>query len=225
MDLKGYPVFLIGLETKKTIMIGGTHEAERKIAGLLEVDAQITVITPTATEQIEAWAGEGRVKWIKRDFQAGDVDGADLIIAERKSPEENAAIWEAAPKGALINIMDDIPHCNFIAGSVVKRGDLTIAISTNGAAPVVAVRLKEWLEEEIGDEYAVLLRLFRALREPIAKVYPAFNQRRALWYEMIDSDILDLIREGKEDQAVKRIGEILGEEVLNGSGLVEQVSR
>lgn len=219
MEMKGYPIFLVGLETKKTVILGGTHEGERKIAGLLEVGAQITVIAPSVTDAISAWAGEGRITWIAREYAAGDLDGADLIIAERKSADENAAIWAAAPKGALINIMDDIPHCNFIAGSVVKRGDLTIAISTNGAAPVVAVRLKEWLEEEIGDEYAVLLRLFKSLREPIAKAYPDFNKRRGLWYEMIDSDILDLIREGKQDEAVKRIGEILGDEVLIASGL------
>jgi siroheme synthase-like protein len=219
MELKGYPIFLVGLDQKKTVVIGGTHEAEGRIAGLLEVGANITVIAPRATEQIYAWAEEGRITWLRRDYQPGDLDGADMIIAERRSPEDNAEIWEATPRSALINIMDDVPHCNFIAGSVVRQGDLTVAISTNGKAPAVAVRLRERLERELGDEYAEMLELFGRLRASMAEVYPDLKQRRLLWYQLVDSDILDLLGAGERDRAVQRIREILGDEVVQASGL------
>lgn len=210
--MKGYPVFLIGLDKKRCIVIGESHEAERKIAGLLDCDADVTVIGRRLTEQALCWVEEGRIQWIRRGYQPGDLAGAFLVIAENRHPDDNAAIYaEAKEIGALVNVMDDIEHCSFIAGSVVRQGPLTVAISTNGAAPTLAVRLRERLEHDLGPEYATFLDMMQALREPLARSIPDVNARRTLWYALVDSDILDLLRAGKSTQALGRIAEIVGE--------------
>jgi siroheme synthase-like protein len=212
--LKGYPVFLVGLENRRCVVIGGGHEAERKVQGLLDCDANVTLIGAEITPRLKALADEKRVTWIARDFQPGDTDGAFLVIAENDKPETSAQIWAEA-KDALVNVMDDIEHCNFIAGAVVRQGPLTIAISTNGAAPTLAVRLRQKMEKEYGPEYATFLELMRDLREPIARVYPDMAERKAIWYQLVDSDIIDLIRIGDSDRVVGRIEQIAGIEVFN----------
>ncbi len=216
LSVKGYPVFLIGLENRRCIVVGSGREAERKVEGLLESDAQVTVIGAHVTDRLRQWVDAGRVQWIGRDYQPGDLQDAYLIIVGNSNPAVIAQIWEEATSiGALVNVMDDIPHCTFIAGSVMRQGPLTIAISTNGCAPALAVRLKEQMQEQFGPEYAAFLALMRDLREPLAERYPNFKQRRDLWYALVDSDILDLLRAGEAARASERVAEIVGIDVLN----------
>lgn len=209
--MKPYPIFLINLADRHCIVIGGGHEAEGKVAGLLECDATVTVISNTLTETLTAWADEGRITWLARPYHAGDLRGAFLVVAERKDDATNSAIWqEATAEGALVNVMDDVPHCNFVAGSVVRQGPLTVAISTSGAAPALSVRLRQKLTREFGPEYGLFLEWMRDLRGPMSEHYPDFATRRSRWYELVDSDILALLREGKRTQARQRIAELVG---------------
>ncbi len=106
-----------------------------------------------------------------------------------------------------------MPHSSFIAAAVVRRGDLTVAISTGGKAPALAVRLRERLERELGAEHARFLELAGAVRAPLAARHPDFARRRELWYQLVDSDVLDLLRRGDEPAARRRFAEILGVEV------------
>ena len=216
--MKGYPVFLIGLSDKRCVVLGGASEAQRKVEGLLDCDAAVTVISAESTEQLSAWAEEGIIVWHKREYQPGDLKDAFLVIATSDNPQTSALIWEEAQvEGTLINVVDDVPHCNFIAGSVVRQGPLTIAISTSGLAPVLAVRLRQRLQGELGPEYAAFLEMMGALREPMATRYPDFQARRKRWYALVDSDIIELLREGRPDLARQRVAEIVGAEVLAAS--------
>ena len=213
--MKAYPIFLIGLNDRRCIVVGGGQEAERKVAGLLDCDAAVTVISAEMTPQMSSWVDAGHIAWIGRDYQTGDLEGAYLVIAERSNVETNARIWaEAEAENALVNVMDDVPHCNFIAGSVVRQGSLTVSISTAGAAPVLAVRLRQRLERELGPEYATFLDLLQALREPLTMRYPDFEERRALWYKLVDSDILDLLRTEERKLVHERIADIVGADLL-----------
>ena len=208
--MKVYPVFLIGLADRRCVVIGGGHEAQRKIEGLLECEATVMVISAAITPQLSAWNAQGRIKWIKRDYRPGDLQGAFMVIATGTEPNMSERIWqEAEAEGALINVVDDVPHCNFIAGAVARQGPLTIAISTSGCAPALAVRLRERFERELGPEYAVLLELLARLREPLAERYPDFEERRERWYALIDSDVLNLLRQDKPDLARQRIAQIV----------------
>ena len=208
--MKPYPLFLIGLEERRCVVIGGGPEAEYKVKGLLACDASVTLIAAEVTETLERHAEKGRLGWIRRDYQCGDLRAAFLVIATPADPETNARIYrEAEEEGALVNVMDDTQHCNFIAGSVVRRGPLVVSISTSGCAPALAVRLRERFEREFGPEYADFLELLAELRDPLAGAVPEFEQRRALWYRLVDSDVLDLFRAGQRQRARERVGEIV----------------
>lgn len=210
--MKTYPIYLTSLHRKKTVLIGGNHEAERKAGELLERDAKLTVISPELTKPLEQWADNGVIKWINRRYQEGDLDGAFLVIAAEVSGDENERIYrEAEDLGILVNVMDDIPNANFSFGSIVKRGKLTISISTSGAAPTLSVRLRERFEEEFGTEYEAFLNLMQSLREPMLKHVDDFDSRKRLWYELVDSDVLDLLKDDRRNDADQRIREIIGD--------------
>lgn len=209
--MKPYPIFLIGLQNRHCVMIGGGHEATFKVRGLLDCDAVVTVIHPTLTPELAAWAEEGQFTWLKRPYHPGDLHGAFLVIAERSDPKTNACIWaEAEAEGCLVNVMDDVDHCNFVAGSVVRQGLMTIAISTSGAAPTLSVRLRERMEAEFGEEYATLLTWMQSLRPPMAVQYPNFQERRQRWYELVDSEVLTLLRDGRLQEAQQLVAEVTG---------------
>lgn len=213
--MKVYPVFLIGLEKKRCVVVGGGSEAERKVEGLLDCEAAVTVIGPEITERLRGRAEDGTIAWIPKEYEPGDLRGAFLVIATGRDPEINERIWrEAESEGALVNVVDDPPHCNFIAGSVVRRGPLAVAVSTSGCAPALAVRIRERFEREFGPEFASFLELLQELREPLAARYPDFEARRAVWYDLVDSDVIDLLREGRPDLARQRAAEIAGQDAL-----------
>jgi siroheme synthase-like protein len=214
--MKVYPIFLNNLDEQRSIVIGGDHEAERKVGGLLEVDALVTLISPDPSERLKRWAHEGAIDWIDREYERGDLEGAFLVIVSEYNPERSQRIWEEAQeRNVLINAMDDVPRCNFVAGSVVRRGPLVISISTTGKAPTLSVRMREELEEEIGPEYEEFLEIMHKLREPMAATYPDFDHRRDLWYEIVDSEVLDLIRDDHHEAAFQCIRDIVGDEVVD----------
>jgi len=195
--VKGYPIFLIGLEQRRCVVVGGDHEAERKVVGLLECDANVTLIAPSATPGLERLAREGDLDWIPRHYRTGDLEGAFMVIAAGQPEATRERIWrDAESEKVLANVMDDTPRCSFVAGSVVRRGALTVSISTSGCAPALAVRLRQRLERELGSEYGELLTLLASLRERVAQHHRDFNARRELWYRIVDSDVLEKLKRG-----------------------------
>ena len=213
--LKTYPLFLIGLDRRRCVVLGGGEEAEHKVDGLLACDARVTLIAAEITDSLRHHVDLGRIEWVERDYQPGDLHGAFLAIAAGFDHELNAAAWqEAESERVLMNAADDVPHCSYIAGSVVRRGPLTVAISTGGCAPAVAVRLRERLERMLGAEYDLFLRWMWDLRDVIAGRHADFADRRRLWYRLVDSDILGLLRSGRILQARRRLHAVLEDDDL-----------
>lgn len=211
-----YPIFLNNLAGRRCVVVGGEHEAERKTEGLLDCGAAVVVIAPQVSERLRRWADGGRIAWISRTYQPGDLRGAFLAIVSEADPEAAEAIWrEAEAERVLLNTMDDVPHCTFVAGSVVRRGPLVLSISTSGCAPVLAVRLRQHLEAMLGPEYEAFLERAAALRAPMAARYPDFAERRRRWYALIDSGILDALRTGNREAADQCIEQTLGKELLS----------
>lgn len=205
-----YPVY-IQLHDQPCVVIGGGKIAEGKVEGLLAAEAKVTVISPELTPQLQALSAQNRIAYISRVFQAGDLTGAFLVICATDQQEINHQVWqEATANHQLVNVVDDTPRCNFIAPSILRKGDLTIAISTSGKAPALAVRLKERLQQEIGPEYERFLELAGELREPLARHIPDFESRKALWYELVDSEILDVLAKGDETTAREIISRVVG---------------
>jgi siroheme synthase-like protein len=207
-----YPVFL-DLRGRRCMVVGGGDLAAEKVRGLLAAGARVTVVgsRPGAALVAMARRSEGSLGLVQRAFRPGDLAGAFLVVAAEGDPAYREAVWrEARRERALINSVDDVPHCDFIAGAVVRRGDLTVAISTGGCAPALAVRLRQKLEAELGAEVARFLELAAAVRPAVAAAHPDFAHRRELWYRLVDSDVLDLLRGGDEATARRRFAEILG---------------
>jgi siroheme synthase-like protein len=205
-----YPIF-VDLRGRPALVVGGGPVAEGKVLGLLEAGACVTVISPDLTTELHQLAQAEKLLWVSRKYRAGDSAGAFIVIGATNDPAANAAVWEeASARNQLANIVDDIPHCNFIAPSILRQGDLTVAISTGGRAPTLAVRLREKLEPLIGAEYARFLQMVAPLRAILLQKYPPFAVRKKLWYQLVDSDILELLKNGDEATAWQRIFSILG---------------
>lgn len=211
-----YPIYLNRLAEKESVIIGGNREAERKAGELLGCNAKVTIISSKISPVLQNLVDEKRLKWIPRAYQPGDLEGAFLVIVAEYSGDENEKVYEeAVNKGILVNVMDDSAHCNFTFGSIVKRGPLVLSISTSGTAPALAVRLRQRLEKELGEEYEQFLAFSKSLRPLMKKKYSTFDQRKAAWYQLIDSIVLDLLRQNKEEQAWQKASEILGHDIVH----------
>src|SRR5688500_8616718 len=205
-----YPVY-IQLRKQPCVVIGGGKIAEGKVEGLLSVQAQVTLISPDLTPHLHELAKEKQITHLARTYQPGDLTDAFMVICATDRAEINHQVWqEATANQQLVNVVDDTPRCNFIAPSILRKGDLTIAISTSGKAPALAVRLRERLQREIGPEYEHFIELAGKLREPLAQHIPDFEKRKALWYELVDSEILDVLARGDESAAWEIISQLVG---------------
>jgi siroheme synthase-like protein len=158
----------VKLEGRLVTVIGGGQIAEGKIQGLLPTGARIRVIAPAITPQIAEWVRFVKIEWLPKRFEPGDLHDAFLVIAATSAPGVNEAVFrEAESRGILCNAVDDIEHCHFYYGAVVQRGDLQIAISTNGKSPALAQRLRKELESQFGPEYETWLDWLGAARETL----------------------------------------------------------
>jgi precorrin-2 dehydrogenase/sirohydrochlorin ferrochelatase len=162
-----FPVFL-NLKNKLCIVIGGGKVAERKVENLLTSQAKVKVISPEVTLKLKKLAEEGKIEWERRVYKKGDLDSAWLVVAATDNPEIQKEIFkEAEEKRIFCNVVDVPELCSFIVPSTIRRGLLTIAISTSGVSPAVARRLRETLEEIIGEEYVLYVELMKDLRKQI----------------------------------------------------------
>jgi siroheme synthase-like protein len=211
-----YPVFL-DLAGRLVVVVGGGAVATGKVAGLLEAAARVRVVAPELSATLRAQAQAGQVAHVARAYAPGDLAGADLVICATNDRAVNAQVWRDATDAHIwVNVVDDPPHCTFIAPSVARRGDLTVAVSTGGKAPVLAVRLREQIEQLMGDEHAAFLELAGQLRAPMAERYPDFEERRRRWYALVDSEVLAALKRGDAAAARGIIEEITGIRVGEG---------
>jgi precorrin-2 dehydrogenase/sirohydrochlorin ferrochelatase len=179
-----FPIF-VKLEGRLVVVIGGGSVAEAKIPSMLGAGARVRLIAPSITPQIAERVRLGRIDWLPKEFEAADLNGAFLVIAATSAPRVNEAVFrEAEARGLLCNAVDDIEHCHFYYGAVVQRGDLQIAISTNGKSPALAQRLRKELELELGPEYEVWLEWLGAAREALRASGPSSESTKKLLHEL-----------------------------------------
>ncbi len=203
-----YPIFL-DVQGKRCLVTGEGFEIPAKIRTLISRGAHVIYVNPTADSAITALAAEGRITWHARQFQSTDLNECLLVITDH---EDNSDVFRLAEeRNVLCNAADDPAHCRFSFGSVVARDDLTVAISTNGIAPALAVRLRQHLERELGHEYAQFVAMLADLRTEITRSLPDFEKRKALRYRLVDSHALDLIRHGKPQEARQLLRTLLEE--------------
>ena len=205
-----YPIFLTDLQSRRCVVIGGNSEAGRKVEGLLAANASVTVISESVTDELAAWADQQRITWLSRACRPGDLQGAWLAIATVRDTALAARLKaEAESRGVLLNVADDAPHSNFVSGALMRRGPLAIAVSTSGRSPALAARIRRQLENMFGPQYADFLELLGELREPLAAAEPSFEARKALWEKLLDSQVLELLRQGRNQQARRLAAELV----------------
>jgi siroheme synthase-like protein len=160
-----FPAFL-KLTDRRVVVIGGGSLAVHKIPGLLEAGTRICVASPEINEQLAIWLRQGKIVWRSKYSVPSDLDGAFLVIAATSPRDVHAAVYqESDRRNVLCNAVDDIDHCHFYYGSVVQRGDLQIAVSTNGKSPALAQRLRKEFAQQFGPEYAGWLEWLGAAGE------------------------------------------------------------
>jgi siroheme synthase-like protein len=188
-----YPVSLT-LEGRRVLVVGGGRLATRRVEDLLEAGAEIEVVAPTVTTEIEAWAGNGRLAWARRPFEADDLNGAWLCIAATDDPAVNRAVVAAAERQhCFVSAAGDGSQSSARPMSVLRRGDLEVAVGTSGRAPAAAAWIRRQLATVVGPEYGVLVDLVAEARREAGA--------GADWQAALDSGILGCIRAGRLDEA------------------------
>ena len=199
-DMSLLPIF-VKLRDRLVVVVGGGAVAEGKIQGLFPAEARIRVVAPVVTARIHEWITEKRVEWRAEAFRPGHCDGAYLVIAATSAPGVNEAVFrEADARGILCNAVDDIGHCHFFYGSVVQRGDLQIAISTNGKSPALAQRLRLELEKQFGPEYEVWLEWLGAARELLRAGGGSADSRKVLLHHLASRGMFEKFVEEADRQ-------------------------
>ena len=185
------PIF-VKLKDRLVVVVGGGTIAEGKIHGLFAAEARVRIVAPEVTPAIAQWVAQGRVEWRAKTFAAEDLDGACLVIAATSAPGVNEAVFaEADARGILCNAVDDIEHCHFYYGSVVQRGDLQIAISTNGKSPALAQRLRLQMEKQFGPEYELWLAWLGAARDLLRAGEGTAESKKVLLHHLASAPMFE----------------------------------
>ena len=202
----GYPVCL-ELEGRLATVIGDEAVALGKVAPLLRAGARVRVVARGPASTLSRMDADPRVEVVRRDWLPDDLDGAFVCVATDRDPAERAAIRrEARARGVLVNMVDDIPNCDFAIPAVVRRGDLALAISTGARSPALARRLRERLSEEFGPEWSEALEVLGDVRARTLSALPDVEDRARRWHGALDLDeLLELIRDGRADEAGARL--------------------
>ena len=191
------------LKGRRCLVVGGGEVGLEKVEGLLACDGDVILVAPDATPELEAYAAEGSIAWERREFTDGDLDGAFMAIAATNDTDVNIAVYEEAERRAmLVNVVDVPPLCNFILPAIVRTGPLAIAISTAGASPALAKRMKREIAEAFGEPYARLAILLNEPRGWAKATLPTYQDRKEFFEGIVngDPDPVELVRAGREDE-------------------------
>ena len=190
------------LTGRRCLVVGGGEVGLEKVEGLLACDGDVTLVAPRAVPELEELAAEGSVHWERREYRASDLDRTFIAIAATGDTDVNISVWEEAEQRAmLVNVVDVPPLCNFILPAIVRTGPLAIAISTAGASPALAKRIKAEIAEEYGTPYARLAELLNEVRGWAKATLPTYQNRKAFFESIVngDPDPVELLRRGDEE--------------------------
>jgi precorrin-2 dehydrogenase len=202
-DMLAVPFYIacLRLSGRRCLVVGGGEVGLEKVEGLLACGADVTLVAPQAHEELTRLAAEGSIAWERRGYVAADLDRSFLVIAATDDSEVNIAVHEDADARAmLVNVVDVPPLCNFILPAIVRSGPLAIAISTAGASPALAKRMKREIAEQFGEHYARLAVLLNEARGWAKATLPTFQERKVFFESIVNGepDPIALLRDGDE---------------------------
>jgi precorrin-2 dehydrogenase/sirohydrochlorin ferrochelatase len=210
-DMLETPLYIacLKLSGRRCLVIGGGEVGLEKVEGLLACDGEVTLIAPEAVPELEEHAREGSIRWERRRYAgAADLEGVFLVIAATSQSEVNIAVYEdAEARAMLVNVVDVPPLCNFILPAIVRTGPLAIAISTAGASPALAKRMKREIGEAFGEPYARLAVILNDARSWAKATLPTYQDRKRFFEGIVngDPDPVELVREGREREVLALI--------------------
>jgi precorrin-2 dehydrogenase / sirohydrochlorin ferrochelatase len=193
------------LSGRRCVVIGGGDVGLEKVEGLLACDGEVTLIAPEAHPELVQLALEGSIRWEQRGYESGDLDAALIAIAATDDTDLNVRVFEdAEARSMLVNVVDVPPLCNFILPAIVRTGPLAVAISTAGASPALAKRMKREIGELFGEPYAALAVLLNEARGWAKGTLPTYQDRKEFFESIVngDPDPIELLRAG-DVQAVR----------------------
>jgi precorrin-2 dehydrogenase/sirohydrochlorin ferrochelatase len=206
-DMLETPFYIacLRLSGRECVVIGGGEIGLEKVEGLLACGASVTLVAPDAIPALRELADEGSIRWERRGYEPGDLDGRLIAIAATDDTDVNIRVYEDAERRAmLVNVVDVPPLCNFILPAIVRTGPLAIAISTAGASPALAKRIKREIAESYGEPYARLAEILNEARGWAKATLPTYQDRKVFFESIVNGepDPVELLRRGDE-QAVR----------------------
>jgi siroheme synthase-like protein len=210
-DMLETPLYIAALKLKgrRAVVVGGGDIGLEKVEGLLLCDADVTLIAPDALPALEEYAAEGSISWERREYAgAADLEGVFLAIAATNHSEVNIRVSEdAEARAMLVNVVDVPPLCNFILPAIVRSGPLAIAISTAGASPALAKRMKREIADAFGEPYARLAVMLNDARGWAKATLPTYQDRKEFFEGIVNGepDPVQLVREGRESEVLALI--------------------
>jgi len=209
---KYYPIF-VNLMGKQVLVVGGGQVAERKVKRLLESGASVVLVAPEVTHALQKLVQQGKIKHKLRDFRDEDMNGAWLVVAATDNKDVQTKVYNLAnEKQIFCNVVDKPEYCTFIVPSEIRRGDLSIAISTGGKSPALAKSLRIKMEKEFDEGFEEYLDLLGQLREFVKKMEPLHDNRVNTLKALGDLKGMDLYRTQKWDQFLAWCTQICGPE-------------
>jgi siroheme synthase-like protein len=203
-DMLETPFYIacLKLTGRKCLVVGGGDIGLEKVEGLLACGGSVTLLAPEAHPELQALAEEGSIEWDRREYAGPeDLEGAFMVIAATNDSEVNIGVYYDAEKRAMLaNVVDVPPLCNFILPAIVRTGPLAIAISTAGASPALAKRMKREISDLFGEDYARLAVMLNDVRGWAKGTLPTYNDRKDFFEGIVngDPDPITLLREGRE---------------------------
>jgi precorrin-2 dehydrogenase/sirohydrochlorin ferrochelatase len=209
--MRYYPVQL-DIRSRRCLVVGGGGVGTRKVETLLSCGARVEVVSLEATDTLRRLAERGLITLRERAYTAADLRGVLLVIGATDDEDLNRRISaDAAAAHILCNIADRPEKCNFILPAVVQRGDLVLTVSTSGKSPALAKKLRQELERQFGEEYALLLKLMGAIRRRLLAEAHAPEAHKPIFEKIVNSDILSWIRDGRMEAINRLLAEVLDE--------------
>lgn len=206
----------VDLQDMLVVVIGGGKVAYRKVHSLLKAGARIRLVSPQIKEGVKSFVDEGKITWIERKYEPGDLEGSVIVFVAVDDPAVGAFVAEEAKKlNLLINVADIPEQCSFTLSSYIERGDLLVTISTGGKCPAFSRHMRHTLEEIIDDAHGEVLEILGRAREEILKLGIESDKCRDLLNNLMRTNIMELVREGRRDEAEKMAEETIARAALN----------
>ncbi len=208
-----FPISL-NIRSRTCIVIGGGKVAARKVKSLLDCQGKVTVISPELDAALLPFFQKSAIRWVRRGFRQGDLAGAFLVIAATDDVTVQEAVYhEAEAANLLVNVADVPKWCNFILPATVRRGDLTISVSTAGKSPALAKQLRKDLEKEYSDDYDLLLQVLGKLRPIVLDMGMPHEKNKIIFENLLHKDMIDWLRRQDWQKLSDHIRTTLGKDI------------